>query len=896
MGGGWGDHITISIAYVQFCFALAAFVARYASVFWYTNKCLTLIFAAQLAATAVNAIFGFNGFATLYCVCYSHDKLYPNVHLSVGCQTDLALYMIAGAILLLSTITVFQYGTHYFHEKSKIVERRHNTDSYVKQTTIVVNSTSSGCQGYAPHSCAMLALVLQSACKGPLLYDMVSLMRLTSDQMLTSAVACEVTYMILWVGLWFCLTVKQKWQFRLLDYVPLRHLSSLSSSMVTGSGLHLRNFHKRCSSSDRGGDSSVDSGSLTRVKRNSGAMANINHVDHIHQSSPVQFMSTSDTTTSSGGHGYGHLQQHYRHSPSGEDAYHSDDCDVGAMAISSGTDTNLASSDVRDYSGGTAFFDGGPYSSLKRSRGAGRRNAGQRVTFEEGARSSGHFPSGSTGSGMVGIDPSTSRLSRSNSYSHGMGNSNGNFVTSADVHSITPPPYPLPLTSSAIENSHHIQRTHPPSYRSRGADRPMSGSDVDLTSINRSSNRDNINSNKVYDGNVNSSKTFSSNAARRNSSGTPVHHDSTALSKDYRTSIRSKCDEYYSSTGNLSASQENVHRPSASTSVNTNNIPSSSSTSTSGHLPTSLATPVLPVQDPMPTLMSSFRDKVRESSIAASNFKERERHMLERYSSHKDHDDYRLHREEIDDEEEEDGIIAAAIAAANESDTSGYSSTYTAVTGGTDNVPKHRKVLATPYDGSTGTYLDAGARGKGLTASSLARRNRNKMAETPSSTGSGSGEDSQRNSLTNTTLESSDLSLPPVMEDIQLGRIRPTSGQGYDLEQAHDGIYSKNRYQPQQQHQPHLNFNNQQQQHNPQQGQSQSLAPNLHPNNYNHYQQQQQQQHHQQQQQNRPLKVLLGGRKPEIGRRDSANYSLPSSSQDNSSNESDNGGQLCSQV
>ena len=146
--------------------------------------------------------------------------------LSVACSAVLILYLIGSLILILSTMSVFEYGSHYFHEKFKIIERHHTPEIYVKETVI----SNNGCQGYVPHIGAMITLILLAICKGPLLYDLVSLMRLTDDQLLQSGITCEVLYMVFWLFLWLGLTIKQQWQFRILDYVPLKQKPFSSSS------------------------------------------------------------------------------------------------------------------------------------------------------------------------------------------------------------------------------------------------------------------------------------------------------------------------------------------------------------------------------------------------------------------------------------------------------------------------------------------------------------------------------------------------------------------------------------------------------------------------------------------------------------------------------------------
>ncbi|KAK6178009.1 hypothetical protein SNE40_012855 [Patella caerulea] len=211
------QRYSLTIGFVNFGAALLAITVRYAAVFWFTNKVLTTVFALQLLAMSLTSIFGFCGFSVLYKVCYN-NPLYHNITVSLGCSTIAALYFIGGFVLVSSTITVFEYGSMYFHQKFKIVDRKHNPETYIKQTVIV----HSGCRGYIPHTCAMVALVIMVVCKGPVLYDLISVYRLSNDSLVLTCVIFEVSYMLFWITFWCVLTIKQQWKFKILDYVPLK--------------------------------------------------------------------------------------------------------------------------------------------------------------------------------------------------------------------------------------------------------------------------------------------------------------------------------------------------------------------------------------------------------------------------------------------------------------------------------------------------------------------------------------------------------------------------------------------------------------------------------------------------------------------------------------------------
>ena len=734
----WGDRafdVHVSIAFANFCFALGCFLVRYASVFWYTNKPLTAVFALQLLAMVFNSVFSYSSFSTLYCVS-CNQRLYPNVSLSLRCGAVLVLYLIGSTVLLASTVTVFEYGCHYFHEKFEVVSRHRETESYVKRTLI----SNNGCQGYVPHLCAMAALVLSAVCKGPLLYDLVSLMRLTDDEMLLAGIVCEVCYMVFWLALWFCLTLKQQWQFRILDYVALR---PPPSSVVSEDSVRSNQ-----QPGERGDGVTTDS--LTRTRRLSGR-----------ENFPQRFTEPAQAGTNS----------------SCEEPCPSDIGTDESDGITSAAEMVLD-------------LDGNPIpdrnSTFRRSR--NRRTGGQRVTFDESVRSKGSSDGGQN-------------INSSATHQH------------------------APLRPDEISTLNVAQLNV-------AADVHSSGGATSSNTSNESSSH----------GVIVRPKTMGAGG------------DIGPLSREYRNSLRNKCGELYSSANNLSSSFEET-----------------------------TAEEVSP-PEPLPTLMSSFRDKVRESSIAASNFKERERHMLEQF----DYLDPHLPPpaavlEDVTQTETENRRCIAVTDdpdadRTNSLDRHGRDVSKYPVSPGNDNsfpdtlVNGRYRPRSKSYDrgnhglgnGRVENTLSGGAYDfkPTLNSSSLPR---SKAAAHNSSVSSDEG---HRSSFSNSTHESSDLSLsiPPAMEDLQRGRLRISSG--LDRRSLKDDFLHHQHLQHHQQQQHHLQHTL----HNAMVGGAKDHLV-LNP---------------------RPLQVLLAN-KGEIRRRDSANYSL-TSSQETSSNESDQGQELCSQV
>lgn len=214
--GGWAHEKSISVAFVNYAAALLVFSVRYPAVFWYTNKAISSIFAMQLLVMSLESLFSYSGMAVLYKLTYNYDT-YVNISVSLSSSVVLVLFIIAAFIMLLSTVAIFEYGSFYFHEKFKILEKKHQQPSIVKKTLIV----HSNCQGYVPHSFAMASLVLLAVCKGPLIYNLVSAYRITKDSLVLCSIVWDVCYMVFWIILWLGLIAKQQWMFRILDYVPI---------------------------------------------------------------------------------------------------------------------------------------------------------------------------------------------------------------------------------------------------------------------------------------------------------------------------------------------------------------------------------------------------------------------------------------------------------------------------------------------------------------------------------------------------------------------------------------------------------------------------------------------------------------------------------------------------
>ncbi|XP_052770914.1 uncharacterized protein LOC128210603 [Mya arenaria] len=215
--GGWTHDTTLHVAFVYLAAGLIMLAVRYSAVFWFTNKVFSILFATQLLFMTVEALFAHCGVEVVYKVAVNYDKYHENVDIFLGPEVVLFLYGLSGIVLIGSTYFIYTYGANYFQEKFKIIDKRHHPETYRKQTMIVHGS----CQDYRTHTAAVVSLITLGLLRGPILYDMVTLYRETRDSLLLTCLVLEVVYMVFWILLWTILTIKQQWQFRILDYVPL---------------------------------------------------------------------------------------------------------------------------------------------------------------------------------------------------------------------------------------------------------------------------------------------------------------------------------------------------------------------------------------------------------------------------------------------------------------------------------------------------------------------------------------------------------------------------------------------------------------------------------------------------------------------------------------------------
>lgn len=145
------------------------------------------------------------GLQALYSQVFSGDVFILNVPFLT------VLYIISNIVLFFSSWCVFHFGCGTVSEK---------IHCYLKQLGFH-RDMQGDCVAYLPHALALVSILVYVACNGPIMYDYVTAYAYTKDKILIAHLTSCVIYMLLWVVLWFCFTVKQNWNFE-IDEISLK--------------------------------------------------------------------------------------------------------------------------------------------------------------------------------------------------------------------------------------------------------------------------------------------------------------------------------------------------------------------------------------------------------------------------------------------------------------------------------------------------------------------------------------------------------------------------------------------------------------------------------------------------------------------------------------------------
>ncbi len=191
---------------------VSAFVyCRYPAVFWYSKMIFSLIFSFMLLLATAHYVVSYCIAALFYKLTVNLDSVTPNLQMVLSPSVGIVLFLLADTVMFLSAISIFNYGYLHYNEAHKKFLRSH-------QKSGRLSPPPTGCQGYFPHTIATASLVLFVALRGAMVYDSVTVYRNLSHNVALASIVFDVSYMLIWISLWFCFTIKQEWSFKILAF------------------------------------------------------------------------------------------------------------------------------------------------------------------------------------------------------------------------------------------------------------------------------------------------------------------------------------------------------------------------------------------------------------------------------------------------------------------------------------------------------------------------------------------------------------------------------------------------------------------------------------------------------------------------------------------------------
>ncbi|KRX41874.1 Protein tincar [Trichinella murrelli] len=195
----------ISLPFLNYACALAAFAIVYPSVFWRASRSFSLVFSMHLMIHAISALFCFVAYSILRQVYIA--GLYDPAHQTPFLLQEpflVIIYLATTAVMLFASMVVYGYG--YNKYCLCVLSARGHCRLLHKVYSVY-------CEGYSAHIAAIVMLVMMVLCKAPILYDLMVLYQHQPQPMLLSCIISDVCYLFLWILLWLGLTLKRDWAF-----------------------------------------------------------------------------------------------------------------------------------------------------------------------------------------------------------------------------------------------------------------------------------------------------------------------------------------------------------------------------------------------------------------------------------------------------------------------------------------------------------------------------------------------------------------------------------------------------------------------------------------------------------------------------------------------------------
>ncbi|XP_043863601.1 protein tincar isoform X3 [Drosophila mojavensis] len=228
-----------SAEFVNLLCALLVWSVRYPAVFWNTSKSFACVFSLQMIVAALDVILGYVGVSNLYKLqIYAEAMPVHQPGLILNATVTLALYLLATALVLASSMVMYLYG------HGRLATRMRDRS--------IITLKASQTWIYFAH-CASLCFVLALAVvKAPLLNDLSATYKNNLHCPTFLAALVGVIHLLLWIVVWLCLTIKRRWHFKL---PPLDHTYGGLLNKASAQPLLMSSGQRTGSNSSSGGNS-----------------------------------------------------------------------------------------------------------------------------------------------------------------------------------------------------------------------------------------------------------------------------------------------------------------------------------------------------------------------------------------------------------------------------------------------------------------------------------------------------------------------------------------------------------------------------------------------------------------------------------------------------------------
>uniref|UniRef100_A0A7E4W7X1 Protein tincar n=1 Tax=Panagrellus redivivus TaxID=6233 RepID=A0A7E4W7X1_PANRE len=248
----------ISLEFVNFVVALIAFSIAYSAVFWRVNKAFVFWFSFHLIFYIADVIFTYLEFCILLRIQETnHHSIRPiglGQHLAHARPKILyhplsiiAFFWATFLLMFIGPILLYCYGYQkYFTAVSALRNRNREraqatvTDDYgeIRRRQLDDPGDELCCSGYCPTMISIIYLLVIIGVKGPTMGGILNLIVNEHKPIILTSIIVHGLYLSTWILIWFVITLKQEWQFRILhqvhEFLSIQNAHKLGFGTIVG--------------------------------------------------------------------------------------------------------------------------------------------------------------------------------------------------------------------------------------------------------------------------------------------------------------------------------------------------------------------------------------------------------------------------------------------------------------------------------------------------------------------------------------------------------------------------------------------------------------------------------------------------------------------------------------